>query len=73
METASHLNCLKPKPSIEVASTQIERVTTPTNSSLLNNTTKIKYDKKAESEFLLTTLHLPDLLASVFCTWPLEN
>src|ERR671922_2253428 len=52
METATHLNCLKPKPSIEVASTQIESVTTSTNSSL-NNTTKIKYDKKAESEFFV--------------------
>src|ERR671922_1665216 len=52
METTSHLNCLKPKPSIEVASTQIGRVTTPTN-SLSNNVTKIKYDKKAESEFFV--------------------
>src|SRR5919197_3798794 len=52
METASHLNCLKPKPSIEVASTQVESVTTSTNSSL-NNMTKIKYDKKAESEFFV--------------------
>ena len=52
METATHLNCLKPKPSIEVASTQIESVTTSTNSSL-NNMTKIKYDKKAESEFFV--------------------
>src|ERR671924_159356 len=52
METATHLNCLKPKPSIEVASTQIESVTTSTNSSL-SNMTKIKYDKKAESEFFV--------------------
>src|ERR671923_1239917 len=52
METTSHLNCLKPKPSIEVASTQIGRATTPTN-SLPNNMTKIKYDKKAESEFFV--------------------
>src|ERR671925_1127650 len=52
METATHLNCLKPKPSIEVASTQTESVTTPTNSSL-SNMTKIKYDKKAESEFFV--------------------
>src|ERR687897_1341293 len=52
METTSHLNCLKPKPSIEVASTQIESGTSPTN-SLSNNMTKIKYDKKAESEFFV--------------------
>jgi DNA topoisomerase VI subunit B len=52
METTSHLNCLKPKPSIEVASTQIENGTSPTN-SLSNNMTKIKYDKKAESEFFV--------------------
>src|ERR671918_2817900 len=52
METTSHLNCLKPKPSIEVASTQVESGTSPTN-SLSNNMTKIKYDKKAESEFFV--------------------
>src|SRR5918993_915639 len=52
METTSHLNCLKPKPSIEVASTQLESGTSPTN-SLSNNMTKIKYDKKAESEFFV--------------------
>jgi DNA topoisomerase VI subunit B len=44
---------LKPKHRIEVASAQIQNVTPPRNSSLNNNLTKIRYDKKAESEFFV--------------------
>jgi DNA topoisomerase-6 subunit B len=43
---------LKPKHSIEVASTQVENVTSPRTSSS-NNMGRIRYDKKAESEFFV--------------------
>jgi DNA topoisomerase VI subunit B len=44
---------LTPKRSIEVASTQIENVTSSRTSSSNSNMTKIRYDKKAESEFFV--------------------
>jgi DNA topoisomerase VI subunit B len=44
---------LKPKHSIEVASTQVENVTSPRTSSSINNMGRIRYDKKAESEFFV--------------------
>lgn len=44
---------MKPKHSIEVASTQIQNVMPSRTSSLNNNLTKIRYDKKAESEFFV--------------------
>ena len=44
---------MKPKHSIEVASAQIQNVIPSRTSSLNNNLTKIRYDKKAESEFFV--------------------
>ena len=44
---------MKPKHSIEVASTQVENVTSPRTSSSINNMGRIRYDKKAESEFFV--------------------
>ncbi|CAN5139360.1 DNA topoisomerase VI subunit B [soil metagenome] len=44
---------MKSKHSIEVASAQIQNVIPSRTSSLNNNLTKIRYDKKAESEFFV--------------------
>ena len=44
---------MKPKHTIEVASAQIQNVIPSRTSSLNNNLTKIRYDKKAESEFFV--------------------
>ena len=44
---------MKPKHSIEVASTQVQNVTSPRTNSSINNMGRIRYDKKAESEFFV--------------------
>jgi DNA topoisomerase-6 subunit B len=44
---------LKPKHSVEVASTQVESVTSPRTGSSIKNMSRVRYDKKAESEFFV--------------------
>jgi DNA topoisomerase VI subunit B len=44
---------LNPKHSAEVASTQVENVTSPRTGSSIKNMGKVRYDKKAESEFFV--------------------
>jgi DNA topoisomerase VI subunit B len=44
---------LKPKQGIEVTSTQLENIASATASSPSRNISKIRYDKKAESEFFV--------------------
>jgi DNA topoisomerase VI subunit B len=44
---------LKPKHSIEVASTQEKNVTSPRTGSSIKNISRVRYDKKAESEFFV--------------------
>jgi DNA topoisomerase VI subunit B len=44
---------LKPKQGIEVTSTQLENIASATTSSPSRNISKIRYDKKAESEFFV--------------------
>jgi DNA topoisomerase VI subunit B len=44
---------LKPKHSVEVASTQVESVTSPRTGSSIKNISRVRYDKKAESEFFV--------------------
>jgi DNA topoisomerase VI subunit B len=44
---------LKPKHGIEVTSTQLENIASATTSSPSRNISKIRYDKKAESEFFV--------------------
>ena len=44
---------MKPKHSVEVASTQVESVTSPRTSSSIKNISRVRYDKKAESEFFV--------------------
>ena len=44
---------MKPKQGIEVTSTQLENIASATTSSPSRNISKIRYDKKAESEFFV--------------------
>jgi DNA topoisomerase VI subunit B len=44
---------LKPKRSVEVASTQVESVTPPRTGSSIKSMSRVRYDKKAESEFFV--------------------
>ena len=44
---------MKPKHSVEVASTQVESVTSPRTGSSIKNISRVRYDKKAESEFFV--------------------
>ena len=44
---------MKPKHSVEVTSTQVESVTSPRTSSSIKNISRVRYDKKAESEFFV--------------------
>ena len=44
---------MKPKHSVEVASTQVESVTSPRTGSSIKNMSRVRYDKKAESEFFV--------------------
>ena len=44
---------MKPNHSVEVTSTQVESVTSPRTSSSIKNISRVRYDKKAESEFFV--------------------